>query len=75
MSADRYFQCLIRRGTAHQTAWIPERGAKIGYQIELLPSHEMWSVVEVYDFGLPEPLLREQQRLNRHSLPSVDPIR
>jgi hypothetical protein len=39
---------------------------------EILDSREFWTVVEVFDQGLPEHMLREQQKLNRHSLPSVE---
>jgi hypothetical protein len=39
-----YFQCLLRRGTETVTAWIEERGAKVGCKVELLPSREMWTI-------------------------------
>jgi hypothetical protein len=31
----------------------------------------MWKVAEVFKHGLPEDVLKENQRLNRNSLPSV----
>ena len=69
-----YYQCRLRRGDSETTAWIPARGAYVGKSVELLPSREFWEVVEVGN-SLPEDMLREQQKLNRHSLPSIDPMR
>jgi hypothetical protein len=67
----QYFQCRLRRGDSHTTGWIEARGAKVGATVELLPSREMWEVAQVYAHGLPEDVLKEQQKLNRGSLPSV----
>jgi hypothetical protein len=67
----QYFQCLLRQGNSETTGWIEARGAKVGATIELLPSHEMWEVAEVFKHGLPEDILKEQQKLNRNSLPSI----
>jgi hypothetical protein len=67
----QYFQCLLRQGNSETTGWIEARGAKVGATVELLPSHEMWEVAEVFKHGLPEDILKEQQKLNRNSLPSV----
>lgn len=73
------FQCKLQRTergvTREQTAWIEARGAKRGATVELLPSREKWRVAEVFkEQGMPEDSLREHQRLNRNSLPSVDPM-
>lgn len=68
----QYFQCRLRRGTSETTGWIEARGAKVGLTVELLPSRDKWKVAEVFTHGLPENVLRERQRLNRHSLPSVE---
>ena len=70
----QYFQCRLRRGTSETTGWIEARGAKTGVSVELLPSRELWEVVEVFEHGLPEELLKEHQKLNRRSLPSIDPM-
>ena len=67
----QYFQCRLKRGVSETTGWIEARGAKVGATVELLPSHELWDVVEVFRHGLPEDVLKEQQRLSRGSLPSV----
>lgn len=72
--AKQYFQCRLRRGTSETVGWIEARGAKTGATVELLPSRETWIVAEVFTHGLPEDMLREQQKLNRKSLPSVEPI-
>lgn len=67
----QYQQCLLRRGTLETTRWIEARGAKTGARVQVLPDDEMWDVVEVYPHSLPEDVLKETQRLNRNSLPSV----
>jgi hypothetical protein len=72
VSKDQYYQCRMRRGNEETTGWIEARGAKV----ELLPSGELWEVDKVYDQrGLPKDVLKEQQLLSRHSLPSIEPIR
>lgn len=68
MSAEKqYYQCRLRRGDTETVGWIEARGAKAGASIELLPSREMWDVVEVFEHGIPEGLLKEHQRLHRNS--------
>lgn len=71
-SMKQYFQCRLRRGDSETTGWIEARGAKAGATVELLPSRELWEVAEVFKHGLPEDVLKENQRLNRGSLPSVE---
>jgi hypothetical protein len=70
----QYFQCRLHRGNSVTTGWIEARGAKVGATVELLPSHEKWEVTEVFKHGLPEDVLKEQQKLNRNSLPSIEGI-
>lgn len=67
----QYYQCRLQRGAEEKTGWIEARGAKLGATVELLPSGEVWTVAQVYDHGLPADVLKETQRLNRKSLPSV----
>lgn len=39
------FQCDLSQGTGRQTAYIPERGAKVGKLVELEPgSGDFWTV-------------------------------
>jgi hypothetical protein len=67
-----YFQCKFRRGDAETIAWIEERGAKVGAEVELLSADgQFWRVVEVYQPGLDEAVLREKQKKDRNSLPSI----
>jgi hypothetical protein len=68
----QFFQCRLRRGDQVTTGWIEARGAKPGATVELLPSRELWEVAEVFDHGLPEDVLKDQQKLNRKSLPSIE---
>ncbi|SCX34522.1 hypothetical protein [Mycolicibacterium fluoranthenivorans] len=75
MSATKtYRQCRLRLGTEETTGWIETRGAKVGAHVELFAgSSTFWEVVvEVFaDVTLDHAQLREQQQLNRNSLPSV----
>lgn len=68
----QFFQCRLQRGESETTAWIEARGAKVGVTVQLLPVDELWQVVEVYKHALPEDALKEKQRLNRRSLPSIE---
>lgn len=71
----QYYQCRLRMGTSETTGWIEARGAKVGAHIELLPARERWEVIEVFKSNvMPEESLRETQRLNRRSLPSIEPM-
>ena len=70
----QYFQCRLQRGVSETVGWIEARGAKVGVAVELLPSGEMWEVAEVFEHGLPEDVLKETQKLNRKSLPSVQAL-
>jgi hypothetical protein len=68
-----YRQCRLQRGTVQAFGWIEIRGARVGCSVELMPDREMWDVIEVFnDVALREDQLREHQRLNRRSLPSVE---
>ncbi|MCU1418523.1 MAG: hypothetical protein JWP32_2697 [Schumannella sp.] len=67
----QYQQCRLGRSGYEQTAWIEQRGAKAGAGVELLPTREIWVVLEVFDHVLPESMLKEHQQMHRNSLPSV----
>lgn len=67
-----YRQCRLRRNEHETTGWIEERGADVGAAVELLPGRELWEVVAVFEPRLQEAALRENQRLNRGSLPSIE---
>lgn len=67
----KYLQCRLGRGKSETTGWIEERGAKKGCVVELLPSRDWWKVAEVFGHAIPEDLLKEHQKLNRGSLPSI----
>jgi hypothetical protein len=67
-----YYQCRLRRDDHETTRWIEDRGARVGARVEVLPSRDLWEVTQVFHPGLPESVLRDTQRLNRGSLPSVE---
>ncbi|MBB3752679.1 hypothetical protein FHT44_005191 [Mycolicibacterium sp. BK634] len=66
-----FYQCRLTQGESEMVGWIEARGAVVGCSVEVLPSGEWWTVAEVHEHKLREDQLRETQRLNRHSLPSV----
>lgn len=66
-----YKQCKLKQNTEIQTAWIPIKGAVLGYMVELKDGTGLWNVIEVYPQTLTEEVLREQQRLNRNSFSSI----
>ena len=69
---EMYRQCRMRRGEAVTTGWIPERGAKVGAEVELLTGDgEFWKVEAVFDPPLTESALRAKQTADRNSLPSI----
>lgn len=74
-----YYQCRLEQtrgcATTVTTGWVEERGAKKDATIELLPKRDLWEVAEVYGHAIPENLLKEHQRLNRGSLPSIERMR
>jgi hypothetical protein len=72
---EQLYQCRLTHGSSTTTAWIPTRGARQGAYVQLLPSKELWYVDQVFtEHPLPEDVLKEHQKLNRKSLPSIDPI-
>lgn len=56
-----YTQCKLTKDGQSQVAWIPTRGAKIGYFVELKPSNEFWRVNETYG-TIPEKMVKDNER-------------
>lgn len=67
-----YYQCRLHKDQQTTTGWIEQRGAKVGVTVELLPGKELWKVGQVFLPAIREDLLKEHQRLNRGSLPSIE---
>lgn len=68
-------QCRLERPSAAvgqqvMVAWIDERGAKVGAQVELLPSGQFWEVKAVYN-RMDAEVLKETQRQRRKPPPSI----
>jgi hypothetical protein len=74
----QYYQCRMKRAditaSVWTTGWIEARGAKVGAQVEIMPSRDVWEVVEIYENGLSIDALKEHQKFNRKSLPSIEPM-
>jgi len=61
----------MSQGTAHTVGWIEERGAKRGAEVELPEYGGFWRVDEVSSFSFDATQLREKQRMDRGTLPSL----
>lgn len=70
-----YYQCRLTRGTEETTGWLEARAAKQDALVKLVGDDYPWRVARVGDHAMPENLLKEQQMLNRNSLPSIEAMR
>lgn len=67
-----FYQCEMTRDGAKTIGWIDERGAKVGYEVELLTGDgKFWRVTKVFHPGMTEQALHTKQRNDRNSLPSL----
>jgi hypothetical protein len=74
MSETMYMQVLLVQGTKHMNTWLPTKGLKIGSKVTLKGAgvDGWWSVSDIYmGTAWPESQVKDNQRLNRNSLPSV----
>lgn len=68
----KYKQCLLSKGQSSTVAWIEERGAKEGYEVELKTADgDFWRVDKVYPYAIDEDALRTKQANDRNALPSI----
>jgi hypothetical protein len=65
-----HYQCNLSREGTITTAWIPERGARLGAAVEVPELGGYWTVVHV---GVSQDLstLKEREKINRKGLPST----
>lgn len=63
-------QCQLSSGDKRVILWIEDCGAKPGAKVELI-GEGFWHVDEVYSFDRSAADVREKQRLDRGSLPSI----
>lgn len=68
---EMYKQCKLEQAGSYTTAWISVRGAKLNASVEVPELGGFWNVLEVYPTALDAKTLREHQKLNRNSLPSI----
>lgn len=48
-----YYSCNLSQGTGRDVAYLPERAARQGNSVEIVPgSGDFWTVTEVADRGL-----------------------
>lgn len=67
----RYFQCRLRQNDALVVAWIEERGAKSGAQVEIPELGGLWRVVTCCPGPVDASWLREKQRVDRRGMPDI----
>lgn len=63
-------QCKLKSGTAEQTAWVPDKKAKLGNKMTVDDGEEVWEVVEVYaryDDSEVSKLAQEYKKHREHS--------
>lgn len=68
-----YYQCDLSQGSTRTTAYIEERGAKLGARVEIKTSgfDGLWEVIQVADKGIEGAILSELQKNNRNSFGSI----
>ncbi|QIG71255.1 hypothetical protein EVB32_147 [Rhizobium phage RHph_TM39] len=71
----KYFQCDLSQGTGRTTAYIEERGAKVGAFVEVKDENfnGLWRVDQVSDHGVEGEHLRDLQKNNRNIFGSIAP--
>jgi hypothetical protein len=65
MKDDFFRQCVLKSENFETVAWIPERGAKVGYQVTLKDSDEplrLWTVLSASSMRLPMQEALEKAR-------------
>jgi hypothetical protein len=72
MAEQMMTQCLLQRDNAFQTAWIEQRGAIEGAEVELKTENgEFWRVARVYD-TVPASVVYEVQKAERTHRKATD---
>ena len=70
-----YFQCSLAQGELREMAWIEDRGAHKGCQVELKGEDGLWEVIEVYYPGQSKEWLQENNSKSRRTFHSGDIVR
>ena len=61
-NTDLYFQCSLSQGNTHQIAYIEQRGASVGNEVEIpAGSKSFWSVDSVGFPGIAKARIKEIQ--------------
>lgn len=68
-----YYQCRLIRDGIEQVAWIESKGARLNARVEIIEGEDKsyWTVTNVYEPPIKESVLREKQKMDRASLPSI----
>lgn len=68
----KYYQCELTQGNLKQVAWIEERGAIVGKNVEIKDDSGRWDVVAVYPHSLEAKALQEFQQNSRNFKEKTD---
>lgn len=71
-----YYQCILYRELEDESrefmiGWIEAHGARAGYQVEILEDGQLWTVEKAYGPARTIAEIREKQKKDRGSLPSI----
>lgn len=70
MATTDYVQCRMRQGESETVGWIAERGAKLGWFVELPEFGGLWEIVHV-GARMDGKDLKAKQASDRRATPSV----
>lgn len=75
-SEEKYILCRFEQSRDQDTlvtvAWIPERGAKVGFKVELIGEDGLWTVMSACGPSVPKSQIRFKQKADRSSLTSLE---
>jgi hypothetical protein len=69
--SDLHFHCLLKRDKTHTVGWIEQRGAQIGFKVEIDGEDGLWDVIEVHGPGRTLAALKETEKRVRRGMPST----
>jgi hypothetical protein len=64
------YQCKLNQDNTYQTAWIEDKGAKVGLYVEV-PGDGFWRVDEVYEPRVADNIVKLKEHINRNAFASL----
>lgn len=75
MKEGRYRQCGLAQGNARTIGWIEERGAQVGFRVEIEELGGFWEVTGVGDTAHSKTEMREAEARGRQSFTALKAYR